>query len=267
MTEQSADEGLHIEMDGGVAILTLNMPSNRNGFGGDVAEQYTAFFRAANTRQDVRSILIQSTGDRDFCIGGAPDNPPRPMPRNTIDYRFVSTPHIEMFKAMWEVERPVVSAVQGTVAGAGWLLALLADLVVAVKGSRWTHVYVKRGMIPHAGDSYYLPRIIPFHRLNEIAMLGDAVTADTLDKWGLINRLVEKDEVRPTALELARQLASQPTRALGMAKRHYRRSLEADWTTMLREEMAGQALYTTSADRNEILAAGREGRKPELSGD
>jgi 2-(1,2-epoxy-1,2-dihydrophenyl)acetyl-CoA isomerase len=267
MTTIADEEGLKIEIDNGVAILTLDMPSNRNAFGGDVAGDYTQFFREANIRQDVRSILVRSAGDRDFCLGGAPSKKPTPMPRNTIDYRYVSLAHIEMFKAMWELERPVVSAVEGTVAGVGWLLALLADMVVAAKGSRWTHVFVKRGMIPHAGDSFYLPRIIPFHRLNEIALLGDTVTADTLESWGLINRLVEKEQVGDTAMDLARRLADQPTRGIGLAKRHYRRSLEADWNTMLREEMAGQALYSTSADRNEILAAGREGRKPVLTGD
>lgn len=267
MTDNSNEEGLRIEIDDGVAILTLDMPSNRNAFGADVAGDYTRFLVDANTRQDVRSILIRSTGDRDFCLGGAPSKTPVAAPRNLFDYRAVSTAHIEMFKALWEVERPVVSAVQGTVAGVGWLLALLADMVVAARGSRWTHVFVKRGMIPHAGDSFYLPRIIPFHRLNEIALLGDTVTADTLSDWGIINRLVDKEEVADTAMDLALRLAEQPTRAVGLAKRHYRRSLEVDWNTMLREEMAGQAIYTTSADRNEILAAGREKRNPVLTGD
>ncbi|GAA4768463.1 enoyl-CoA hydratase/isomerase family protein [Novosphingobium ginsenosidimutans] len=267
MSVSAEDEGLRIEIENGVAALTLDMPSTRNAFGSEVAAEFTQFFKDANTRQDVRSILIRSTGDRDFCLGGAASRKPTAPPRTTLDYRFVSTPHIEMFKAMWELERPVVSQVQGTVAGVGWLLALLADMVVAAKGSRWTHVFVRRGMIPHAGDSFYLPRIIPLHRLNEIALLGDTVTADTLSEWGLINRLVDREQLAETAIDLARRLAEQPTRGLGLAKRHYRRSLEADWSTMLREEMAGQALLTTSADRNEILAASAEGRKPLLTGD
>ncbi|MBB3940357.1 2-(1,2-epoxy-1,2-dihydrophenyl)acetyl-CoA isomerase [Novosphingobium fluoreni] len=266
MTENSDDEGLKIEVKDGIAILTLDTPSMRNSIPNDLAAEYTRFFKEANTRQDVRSILIRSSGDRDFCLGGAAGKNPPPLANNPIDYRFTSTPHIEMFKAMWELERPVVSAVQGTVAGVGWLLALLADMVVAAKGSRWTHVFIKRGMIPHAGDAFYLPRIIPFHRLNEIALLGDAVTAETLSNWGLINRLVEREDLEETAMDLARKLADQPTRAIGLAKRHYRRSLEADWNTVLREEMTGQALYSTSTDRNEIIAAGREGRKPTLTG-
>jgi 2-(1,2-epoxy-1,2-dihydrophenyl)acetyl-CoA isomerase len=261
-----AVEGMRIEVADGVAVLTLDRPSYRNAIDEDSAWNYANFFREATTNPDVRAIVVTSTG-RDFSVGGGAANNPSAPPRTTLDYRFVSQPHIEMFKAMWEVEKPVISAVNGTVAGVGWLLALLADMVVAAKGSRWTHVFVRRAMIPHAGDSFYLPRIIPFHRLNEIALLGDAVTADTLNDWGLINRLVEQEQVLETAMDLARRMAVQPTRALGLAKRHYRRSLEADYTTMLREEMAGQALTSITADREELTNAVKEGRPPEFRGD
>jgi 2-(1,2-epoxy-1,2-dihydrophenyl)acetyl-CoA isomerase len=259
-------EGLNITLSDGIAVLTLDRPSHRNAIDEDTAWLYANFFREANTNPDVRAIVVTSTG-RDFSVGGGPSKNPPPPPRTTLDYRFVSRPHIEMFRAMWEIEKPVVSGVNGTVAGVGWLLALLADLVVAAKGSRWTHVFIRKVMIPHAGDSFYLPRIIPFHRLNEIALLGDAVTADTLNDWGLINRLVDASDVHETAMDLARRLAAQPTRSLGLAKRHYRRSLETDFNTMLREEMAGQALNTLTADRQELAQAVREGRPPQFSGD
>lgn len=263
---QERPEGLNIRIADGVAVLTLDRPSQRNAIDEDSAWAYATFFREANTNPEVRAIVVTSTG-RDFSVGGGPSRNPAPPPRTTLDYRFVSRPHIEMFRAMWELEKPVVSGVNGTVAGVGWLLALLADLVVAARGSRWTHVFVRKVMIPHAGDSFYLPRIIPFHRLNEIALLGDAVTADTLSDWGLINRLVDADQVFETAMDLARRMAAQPTRSLGLAKRHYRRSLEADYNTMLREEMAGQALNTTTADRDELATALREGRAPAFKGD
>ncbi|MDF8334963.1 enoyl-CoA hydratase/isomerase family protein [Novosphingobium cyanobacteriorum] len=259
-------EGLRISIADGIATLTLDCPSIRNGIREDVALEYAGFFEEANQNPDVRAIVLTSTG-KDFSIGGAPGLVPKPPARTQMDYRFTSLPHIAMFKAIWEVEKPVVSAVNGTVAGVGWLLALLADLVVAAKGSRWTHVFVRQAMIPHAGDSFFLPRIIPFHRLNEIALLGDAVTADTLSEWGLINRLVEPGAELDTAMELARKLADQPTRSLGLAKRHYRRSLEADFNTMMREEMAGQALNSTTVDRQEAGKARGEGRKPRFVGD
>ena len=259
-------QGIDISVADGVAVVTLDRPEQRNMIAGENALEYARFFRDATTDPAIRAIVLTSTG-KDFCLGGGPSIGPYEPPRTTIDYRFTSMPHIEMFRALWETEKPVVSAVNGTVAGVGWLLALMADLVVAARGTRWTHVFVRRVMIPHAGDSFYLPRIIPFHKLNEIALLGDTVTAETLDGWGLINRLVEPQDVMPTAMDLARRLAEQPTRSLGLAKRHYRRSLEADWNTMLREEMAGQALNTTTADRDEMTRAMAEGRKPRFTGE
>ena len=92
------------------------------------------------------------------------------------------------------------------------MLALLADLVVAERGARWTHVFARRGMVPHAGDPYYLPRIIPFHRLSELALLSDPVTSEQLGEWGVVNRVVEPGQAMPTAPGLAARLAEGPTR-------------------------------------------------------
>src|SRR3954453_7505766 len=130
-----------------------------------------------------------------------------------------------MNRTLWEIEKPVVSAVNGTVAGAGWSLALMGDLVVAARGARWTHVFVRRGMVPHAGDTYFLPRLLPLHQLNELAMLSDTVTSEDLDRLGAVNRLVEPDQVLSVARDLAERLAAGPTRALGLTKRMYRNSI------------------------------------------
>ena len=172
-----------------------------------------------------------------------------------------------MFQQLWETETPLVSAVTGTVAGAGWMLALLADLVVAAEGARWTHVFTRRGMVPHAGDPYFLPRVIPFHRLNEIAMLSEPVTSETLASWGVVNRCVPAADVMATATELAVRLAAGPTRALGMTKRLYRRSLDSDMLTAFEEERAAQALISTTRNRREGVQALVEQRPAEFTGD
>jgi 2-(1,2-epoxy-1,2-dihydrophenyl)acetyl-CoA isomerase len=168
---------------------------------------------------------------------------------------------------LWEVEKPLVSAVNGTVAGAGWMLALLADLVVADRLARWTHVFTRRGMVPHAGDPYFLARIIPFHRLNEIALLSDTLTSADLDRWGLINRCVDDTEVMSTALELARRLPDGPTRTLGLTKRLYRRSLSSDMATSFEDERNATALISTTADRREGVASFVERRPANFIGD
>ncbi len=120
-------------------------------------------------------------------------------------------------------------------------------------------------MVPHAGDPYFLPRIIPFHRLNELALLSDPVTSDTLHEWGVVNRLVPSDEVLPTAMALAERLAQGP-RSLGLTKRLYRRSLESDLATSFAEERAAIALVSTTRDRLEGVESFVQGRPADFRG-
>jgi 2-(1,2-epoxy-1,2-dihydrophenyl)acetyl-CoA isomerase len=206
------------------------------------------------------------TGEgRDFCTG-ADVAPGDGADLGPLDYRYATEDFRRLFRALWEVERPVVSAVNGTVAGAGWMLALLADLVVADRDARWTHVFSRRGMVPHAGDPYFLPRLIGFHRLNEIAMLSDTLTSAVLHEWGIVNRAVAADEVLTTAMELAQRLAAGPTRTLGLTKRLYRRSLSSDMESAFEDERNATALISTTDDRREGVLSFVEGRPPAFEG-
>lgn len=252
-------------LDGGVVLVRLNRPQQRNGIDPDSAELLTGLFRAANTDATMRAFVLTGAG-RDYCTGADLAAGKTPDDFTTLDYRYATDGYRALFQALWEIERPVVSAVNGTVAGAGWMYALMGDLVVAAAGARWTHVFSRRGMVPHAGDPYFLPRMVPFHRLNEIAMLGDAVTSDQLAEWGLVNRLVGAEQVLPTAMELAGRLAAGPTRSLGMTKRLYRRSLSSDMSTAFEDERNATALLSTTADRREGVVSLMEGRPAKFIG-
>jgi 2-(1,2-epoxy-1,2-dihydrophenyl)acetyl-CoA isomerase len=260
-------DNLLIDQSGGVATVTLHRPDRRNAVDFDTCHALTAFLREAETDRTIRSIVLTGSG-KDFCTGAdAVGSNQGVTETTTIDFRFKTQDFNDLFQALWEIEVPVVSAVNGTVAGAGWLLALLADLVVAAEGTRWTHVFLKRGMIPHAGDPYYLPRILPFHRLNEVALLGEPVLSETLADWGVVNRVVPTADVLSTATELAERLAAGPTRSIGITKRMYRRSLESDLRSSRSEEAAAQALITTTQDRLEGVQSFVERRPPEFIGD
>ncbi len=257
--------GIAVHHDDGITKVTLARPQRRNAIDVDTARELTALLFNANTDSGIRAIVVTGT-DRDFCTGAdAVSDPNAPRP-TTLDYRYATEDYRRLFQALWEVEKPVVSAVNGTVAGAGWMLALLADLVVAREDARWTHVFNRRGMVPHAGDPYFLARIIPFHRLNEIAMLGDSVTSKDLYEWGIVNRCVTDGEVMPTAMDLARRLAQGPTRTLGLTKRLYRRSLTSDMATAFEDERNATALISTTADRLEGVQSFVDGRPPNFIG-
>ena len=264
-----ADEAvsaLSIDVRESVALVTFDRPHRRNAIDIDTIHELSAFFDRADRDAAIRAIVIAGS-TRDFCTGADVTAQADSAGEMTaIDYRYAAVDFQRFFQRLWDVETPMVSAVTGTVAGAGWMLALLADLVVAAEGARWTHVFSRRGMVPHAGDPYFLPRIIPFHRLNEIAMLSEPVPSETLHSWGIVNRCVPADQVVDTALDLARRLAAGPTRSLAMTKRLYRRSLDSDMLTAFEEERAAQALISTTKDRREGMASYVEGRPANFIG-
>ncbi len=250
----------------GVVVVRLSRPERRNAIDGASAVALTELLTRANTDRSVRAIVITGV-DSTFCTGADVVSDPNAPKPSTLDYRYATEQFRSLARALWEVERPVVTAVNGTVAGFGWTLALLGDLVVADAEARWTHVFARRGMVPHAGDPFFLARIIPFHRLNEIALLSDTLTSADLAAWGLLNRCVPAPDVMPTAIELAERLAAGPTRTLGLTKRLYRRSLSSDMATSFEDERNATALISTTADRHEGVASFVEHRPPNFIGD
>lgn len=262
--EESPDSGLDVRQADGVLEIHITAASRQNAIDAASAERMTDLLQKSNLEKSTRAILITGEG-RNFCTGAAVA--PGATDMSILDYRWATRQFSDLTRALWEVEKPVVSAVNGTVAGAGWMLALLADLVVAASGARWTHVFSRRGMVPHAGDTFYLPRLLPFHRLMEIAFLSDTWTSEQLYEIGAVNRLVAQEEVLDTARELATRLAGGPTSSLGFAKRLYRNSLNVDLDTALREERDATALLSQTHDRVEGMKAWVERRPPRFTGD
>jgi len=263
-------ETLVLERDGAVLWVRLNRPDARNGINMVMRDELQQTFFDVDDDPEIRAMVLTGQG-RTFCTGG--DLMPSgggqgAAVRQTtqMDYRRAVRPFQEVTKAYWEMTTPVISAVNGTTAGMGWMLALLADLVVAAEGARWTHVFSRRGMVPHAGDPFFLPRVLSFHRLNEAMLLSDTITSETLNEWGVINRLVPEDQVEATAGELAQRIAAGPTRSLGISKQMYRRSLTSNMETMFYEEADATALVTQTTDRYEGVKSLMENRPPEFTG-
>ena len=261
----TSNSDLRIEHDAGVRIVHLERTERRNAIDQATAVALREFLDGANLDPEIRAIVLTGKG-RDSCTVADVVRDPNAGPRSPLEDRFATDDSGALFKSLWEVERPVVAVVNDTVAGSGWICALLGDLVVANRSAKWTDVLSRRGMVPHEVDPYWLPRIFPFHRLNELALLSDPVTSETLFGWGVVNRCVEADEVLPTALELAQDLAHSPARTLGLTKLLCRRSLSVDMATSFEAEQAATALISTTADRLEGVMSFVEGRPPSFEG-
>ena len=260
---------LLLTREDGVLWIRLNRPEHGNAIDPVMRIDLQAAFRDADVDPVVRAIVMTGVG-KDFCTGADLGASPGSSAGGTVpalDYRRSLEPYQNLFRTYWELETPVVSAINGTIAGAGWMLGLLADLVVAAEGARWVHAFARRGMVPHAGDPFFLPRILPFHKLNEAALTGERFTSETLHEWGAVNRLVPADEVEETARQLALRLAAGPTRSLGQTKRLYRRSLVSDMITSFAEEAAATALVSQTKDRIEGVTSLLEGRPAVFTGE
>ena len=264
-------ETLNLRNENGVLWLQLNRPDAKNAIDDIMLAELQQTLEEAEADPKIRALLIYGN-EKAFCTGA--DLAPSDGSTHTgaaegtllLDYRKGTDAYKHLFKTYWEIELPVVTAIEGTVAGVGWMLALLADLVVAAEGARWIHIFAERGMAPHAGDPYFLPRVIPFHALNEAALLRERFTSEDLHRWGCVNRLVPQAEVQSTAGDLVERLAAGPTRSLGQAKRLYRRSLDSDMLTAFGEEAAALALLAETHDRKEGVQSLIEKRQADFKG-
>jgi len=246
--------------------MALRRPGRRNAIDGETAIRMSSVLRDASVDVAVRAVLVTGDGG-DFCTGAdLAAAGERAGQMSPLDYRWATQAFYELNRSLWEIEKPVVSAVNGRVAGMGWSLALLGDLVVADRTARWTHVFTRRGMVPHAGDTFFLPRILPMHQLMELALLGDTVTSERLAELGVINRLADAHEVLPVARDLGRRLAEGPTRTLALTKRLYRNSLHRDIETVFEDERNATALISTTHDRVEGVKSMIEQRRPDFTG-
>lgn len=168
--------GLEIERrDDGVAVIRLARPQRRNAIDGETAVALTMLLHEANTDRELRALVVTGV-EGTFCPGAdVVSDPDAPKP-STIDYRYATEDFRHLAQALWEIEKPVVSAVNGTVAGFGWTLALLGDLVVADRRPLDARVRTA-GTGPHAGEPYFLARII---EASYASRSGEALTVEEL---------------------------------------------------------------------------------------
>lgn len=252
-----------VTIEAGVAELTLDR-EGANTIDRTTASELAAFIDQA-PHSGVRAMLITGAG-RHFCVGAAMDAEAGRMADSPIEYRLTYAPFAQLFEAMWETETPIVTAVNGSVAGVGWMLALLGDIVVADSSARWTHLFARGAMVPHAGDPFFLSRVIPYRRLTEIALLSEPIDSETLERWNVISRSVAAPDLMSTARDIAARVAAGPTRTLGLGKQLYRRAMDSSLSQSAADERACVALNFTTDDRNEGLTSLLEHRSPKFVG-
>ncbi|HWW10091.1 MAG TPA: enoyl-CoA hydratase-related protein [Candidatus Acidoferrales bacterium] len=248
--------------DDSVLTLTLNRPNVLNAITDGLLDILAESLREAATDDEVRAVIVTGAG-RAFCSG---QDLKTAAADGDLDIGTHLREHyVPAIHAMRELEKPVVAAVNGVAAGAGFSLALAADLRIAAESASFVQAFVRIGLIPDASSTYFLPRIIGPARAAELMMLGDSVDSARALDIGLVNRVVPDAELGSAARDLALRLARGP-RSIGLIKRALNRSLVNDLDAQLRVEEQLQTEAASSADFYEGVAAFLEKRQARFNG-
>ena len=206
-------------LSAGVLTLTLNRPERLNALNAPLIEALSAGIGRAAAEPDCRAVLLTGAG-RGFCAGADLSNrafapgEARPDLGQSLDKGINP-----LIRAIRKLPKPVVCAVNGPAAGAGANIALACDIVLAAKSAQFLQAFARVGLIPDAGGTFHLPRLVGEARARALMMLADPIGAEDASAWGMIYRAVDDEDLMGEARIVAERLAAGPTHTLGLIKR------------------------------------------------
>jgi len=255
---------IQFEIVSGVGKITLNRPDKYHSFVREMALKLQEKLDKCNDNKEVRSILITATG-KAFCAGqdlGEATDPKGPDLAQIVQEHY--NPIINKIRNM---EKPVVSAVNGVAAGAGASIALCCDIVVACESASFIQAFSKIGLIPDSGGTFFLPRLIGIQKAAGLMMTAEPISAKDAERMGMIYKVFSDDSFEEESWKLASKLAEMPTKGLGLTKRLLNASYSNNLEQQLDMEDKCQTIAGNSADFKEGVQAFLEKRKPNFKGE
>jgi enoyl-CoA hydratase/carnithine racemase len=250
----------------GVTTLTLNRPDRMNALTFQVYDELRQTFRHLDTAANVRAIVLTGAG-KAFCTGGDVHDIIGPLLsrdlRGLLEFTRMTC---DLVLAMRQCRKPIIAALNGTVAGAGAVIATAADLRIAVPSARIAFLFTKVGLSgADMGSAWLLPRIVGLGRATELLMTGAFITAEEAYRIGLYNSVVAPEALSAAARARAVELSQGPSFALEVTKNALNREAHMDLATALESEAQIQAALMLHPDFREAFEAFRDKRPPRFS--
>ena len=262
-----AYETIIYEKSEGIATITLNRPDVLNAVNEKMGLELLDALRTAERDDEVRCVIITGKG-RAFCAGediqalrGEYERGEDPKLGERLLYKY--NPIIMRIRRM---QKPVIAAVNGAAAGAGAGIAYSCDIRVAADSAKFLQAFIRVGLAPDSGTSYFLPRLAGFAKALELSLTGDELTSQDAERFGLVSKVVPAEQLMATARKLALRLAAGPTKAIGLTKRALDKSISSDLETVLQYESYLQEIAGTTSDHIEAVKAFFEKRRPTFKG-
>lgn len=246
-----------------VAHITLNRPEKYNSFNKEMALLLQQRLDEAAADDNVRCILLSGSG-KGFCAGqdlGETEDPSK------LDFAQIITERYNpIILRLRQLNKPVITAVNGVAAGAGANLALAGDIVLAKKTSVFVQAFINIGLIPDCGGTFILPRLVGLQRAMALCITGDKVSGDEAVAMGMIYKAIPDESFEAEAKALAEKLAQMPTKGIALTKKLLNQSFEHTLEQQLDFEMRQQVEAGTTEDFAEGVTAFMAKRKPVFNG-
>lgn len=257
-------KSIQLKVENKVAYITFNRPEVFNSFNREMAFSLQETLDACEANKDVRAIVLTGNG-KAFCAGQ--DLKEVTDPDLNPGFKKILEEHYNpIITRIRSIKKPIIGAINGVAAGAGANIALACDIVVAHEKVSFIQAFSLIGLVPDSAGTYFLPRLIGFQKALALAMLGDKIGAEEAEKMGMIYKCVPTEEFEETISKLALKLANMPTKALGMIKELFNKSMTNDLESQLALESKLQIEAAQSDDYKEGVAAFIEKRKPNFKG-
>ena len=255
-----------VSLDAAVLSITLNRPEKLNAFTPEMHAELRGAFSRAEDDGEVRAVLLTGAG-RGFCAGAdlsQRDVSPGAAP---IDLSVsLGTNYNPLVRRMRALPKPIVCAVNGPAAGAGANVALACDVVLAARSASFLQAFSRIGLLPDAGGTYFLPRLVGAARAMGLALLAEKLSAEDAERWGLIWKAVDDARLMEEASSMAKALAAGPTKGYALLKRALHASAGNSLDAQLDLERDLQREAGFSEDYREGVAAFMQKRKPAFKG-
>lgn len=254
-------ETIRYELENQVAWIIMNRPDKLNAFTEQMNREITKALKQASADAEVRAIVITGEG-RAFSSGQDLAEVDENMDHGEV----LRTRYGPMMKQLSRCEKPVIAAVNGVAAGAGFSLALACDFRIVSEKASFVQAFIHVGLIPDSGNLYFLPKLVGNAKALEMAVFGEKIKAEEAKELGLVTKLVSVDSWHEEVLAFANRLANMPTQAIGLIKRSIGASWNLTYDEYLEQEAYGQRIAGLSGDHKEGVTSFIEKRKPVFKG-